>query len=101
MGAASLSGANKAYKCRAQQLSCSGGALAGRQANEGHSKGLIKYSNFTARRELLCAEKVEASELGLLSPATIAWSTGPPRGYGGGRGTEREQLLLLFFIQGK
>lgn len=56
-GAASLSGANKAYKCRAQQLSCSGGALAGRQANEGHSKGLIKYSNFTARRELfLCGE---------------------------------------------
>lgn len=79
-GAASLSGANKAYGCQAQPLSCGGGALAGRRANEGHSKGLIKYSNFTARRELLCAEKVEATEPCLLSRATIAGELGVHRG---------------------
>lgn len=85
----------------AQQLSCNAGALAGRQANEGHSKGLIKYSNFPARRELLCTEKVEATELCLLSVSTIARSAGPRRLREGGAGREQLLLLLLFFIQRK
>lgn len=81
----------------AQQLSCNAGALAGRQANEGHSKGLIKYSNFPARRELLCTEKVEATELCLLSVSTIARSAGPRRLRGGGRGKGAVVVVVVVF----
>lgn len=46
--------------------------------------------------------KVEATELCLLSQATIARSAGPGRlRLGGGAGREQLLLLLLFFIQRK
>lgn len=71
-------------------------ALAGRRTNEGHSKGLIKYSNFPARQELLCMEKVEATELCLLSGATIAWSASPRR-LRRGRGCGEGAVVVVVF----